>query len=216
MFGARIYHGPDAGAATDSGQAAAVDAEARTPGGVPRPPTRAPAHGTYVLSSITGAGRIEVRTWIRSAAPVAVLLLRTPEPDARPGSAVARDVEVRDQDGAVVARVEKVGPTLRRVRLNTASTSLYLTYTIEGGLDSAKPTVPGRALALVLAMVVTYDGAQDMVRHVVGADDRVLNVACRSGDDAPRACGRPIGDGRWIVDLHGERRGDQLLAQVSR
>ena len=195
----------------------AVDAGAGT-SRVPSPPTRPPGRGAYVLSTVTARGRVEVGTWITSADPVSELYLNTPDPDWQQGPALARRIAVWDVDGTLLARVAKVGTDVRRVALRAASTSLYLSYTIEDGMDEAKPTVTGRALAQVLAMVVTYDGADGVVRHLVTATGRVLNVACvaaaADGEADPHPCGRPTGTGQWTVDLRGVHRRDRLLAQI--
>jgi hypothetical protein len=88
-------------------------------------------------------------------------------------------------------------------------------------MDAVPPTVPGRGLARVLSMVVTYDGIDGVVRHLVTIDGgRVLNVACLAAnagsEGAPRPCGRPAGQGRWTVDLSEGHRADRLLAQTER
>jgi hypothetical protein len=69
-------------------------------------------------------------------------------------------------------------------------------------------------------MVVTYDGIDGVVRHVVTVNGgRVQNLACVAASagsaGAPRPCGRPAGQD-WTVDLHEGHRADRLLAQVAR
>jgi hypothetical protein len=67
-------------------------------------------------------------------------------------------------------------------------------------------------------MDVDYAGAGGVVRRLVTAPGTVLNVAClrpsKDFDATPRPCGKPTGDGDWLVDLSGADRNDRLLAQV--
>ena len=85
-------------------------------------------------------------------------------------------------------------------------------------MDDASQTVRSRTLARVLGMDVDYDGAGGVVRRVVTATGTVLNVAClrptEDFDESPRPCGKPTGDGDWVVDLRGDHRHDRLLAQL--
>jgi hypothetical protein len=206
--------GGDQHLTTGGDRAQAVDAGTGSTGPVPEPPTRPPRRGTYVLSTVTAAGQVQVRTWITGATPVHELTLSTPDPGTGTGSPQARDVVVRGLDGTLMAVVVRVGSKEQRVDLGATTTGLYLTYRIEGGIDGATPTVEGRSLARVLAMEVSYDGADGVVRHLVRAEGQVLNVACLAAYQAPRPCGRSTGDGQWTVDLHEGRQQDQLLAQI--
>jgi hypothetical protein len=211
---------PDGGRdVAGGGHQLAVDAGAQSASPVPQPPTRPPRRGTYVWSQVAPSGEIQVRTWITARTPVEQLYLSTPDPDRTSGPARAVDVVVTNLSGAQLARAANVGAGMRRVRLSAATTGLYLSYTIQAGMDETTPTVAGRKLAQALAMTVTYDGADGVVRHLVtAAPGRVLNVAClheeAHGPAVPRACGRPTGQGQWTVDLHGTQRQDRLLAQV--
>ena len=85
-------------------------------------------------------------------------------------------------------------------------------------MDDASATVQTRTLARVLGMDVDYDGAAGVVRRAGHGPGTVLNVAClRRTDDfdeSPRPCGKPTGDGDWVVDLDGDDRDDRLLASL--
>ena len=185
---------------------------------VPPTPADAPAEGMYVISTVTADGKVEVETWLRVPQPITELDLTTTDPDLLPGSTESLDLIVRAMDGSLVAHRDSVGTNPQLIRLRDPVSDLYFSYTIEGGMDDASSTVPGRTLARVLAMDVDYAGAGGVVRRLVTAPGTVLNVAClrpsTDFDDAPRPCGRPTGDGDWLVDLRGEDRQDRLLAQL--
>ena len=185
---------------------------------VPPPPADAPSEGMYVLSSVTAEGTVEVQTWLHAAAPISELRMTTTDPDLLPGSVESLDLRVRGLDGALLAQRDSVGTNPQRIRLRAAATDLYFSYTIDGAMDDASQTVETRTLARVLGMDVDYDGSGGVVRRVVTATGTVLNVAClRPTDDfdeSPRPCGKPTGDGDWVVDLRGDHWHDRLLAQL--
>jgi hypothetical protein len=191
----------------------------RSRGTVPPMPTDAPSEGMYVVSSVTRGGDVDVETWVRTSQPITQLKMTTTDPDLLPGSVESLDLVVRTMDGTLVAHRDSVGTNHQTIRLREPATDLYFSYTVDGGLDDASSTVPGRRLIRVLAMDVDYEGAASgLVRRLVTASGTVLNVAClrpRSGFQAtPRACGKAHGDGDWMVDLRGPDIGDRLLAQV--
>jgi hypothetical protein len=186
---------------------------------VPPTPADAPTEGMYVTSDVTSDGDVDVRTWVRAPKPITQLRMTTTDPDLLPGSVESLDLVVRTMDGTLLAHRDSVGTNHQTIRLREPATDLYLSYTVDGGMDAATSTVPGRRLARVLAMDVDYEGASGgLVRRLVTAPGTVLNVAClrpRSGFQAtPRACGQAVGDGDWKVDLSGPDRGDRLLAQL--
>lgn len=191
----------------------------RSRGTVPPMPTDAPPDGMYVVSNVTSNGDVDVETWLRAAQPISQLKMTTSDPDLLPGSVESLDLIVRTMDGTLVAHRDSVGTNHQTIRLREPATDLYFSYTVDGGIDEATSTVPGRRLARVLAMDVDYEGASSgLVRRLVTTTGTVLNVAClrpRSGFQAtPRACGKAAGDGDWLVDLRGPDIGDRLLAQV--
>jgi hypothetical protein len=197
--------------------AASSTPKARTT--VPPTPADAPSEGMYVVSNITVDGSVDVETWVHAPQPISQLKMTTSDPDLLPGSVESLDLIVRTMDGKVVAHRDSVGTNHQTIRLRAPATELYFSYTVDGGMDDATSTVPGRRLARVLAMDVDYEGAASgVVRRLVTAPGTVLNVAClrpRSGFQAsPRACGKAVGDGDWQVELSGPDRGDRLLAQV--
>lgn len=196
----------------------AGDEAVRTTRTVPPTPTDVPAEGLYVRSHVTADGTVEVETWLHSATPVSELRLTTTDPDLLPGSVESLDLVVRTLEGRRLAQRDAVGTNPQRVGLREAATELYFSYTVEGGMDDASQTVPGRSLARVLAMDVDYDGAGGVVRRVVTSTGTVLNVAClRPSEDfdaSPRPCGHATDDGGWTVDLRGPDRQDRLLAQL--
>ena len=187
---------------------------------VPPPPADAPKEGMYVLSSVGADGAVEVQTWLRAAAPISELRLTTTDPDLLPGSVESLDLRVNGLDSTLLAQRDSVGTNSQRVRLRADATELYFSYTIEGAMDDASQTVQTRTLARVLGMDVDYDGAVGVVRRMVTATGTVLNVACirptRDFEESPRPCGKPMGDGDWVVDLRGDDRHDRLLAQLER
>jgi hypothetical protein len=211
LLGVRALSGGDDG--TPSSR------EPRSRATVPSAPTDAPAEGMYVVSHVTSGGDVEVQTWLRAPQPISQLRMATTDPDLLPGSVESLDLVVRTMDGKVAAHRDGIGTNHQTIRLREPATDLYFTYVVAGGIDDATATVPGRHLARVLAMDVDYKGASGgAVRRLVTADGTILNVAClrpRSGfQAAPRACGRPVGDGDWLVDLRGPDRRDRLLAQL--
>jgi hypothetical protein len=185
---------------------------------VPPPPADVPDEGLYVLSSVTGDGTVEVQTWLRAATPISELRMTTTDPDLLPGSVESLDLRVHDVDGTLLAHRDSVGTNLQRIRLRAAASDLYLSYTIDGAMDETTQTVQNRTLARVLGMDIDYDGAGGVVRRLVTATGTVLNVAClrptQDFDESPRPCGKPTGDGDWIVDLRGDDWHDRLLAQL--
>jgi hypothetical protein len=191
----------------------------RSRGTVPPTPSEAPSKGMYVVSSINADGEVDVQTWVHAPQPISQLTMTTTDPDLLPGSVESLDLVVRTMDGKVVARRDSIGTNRQTVRLREPAADLYFSYTVDGAMDDASSTVPGRRLARVLGMDVDYEGVSSgLVRRLVTASGTVLNVAClrpRSGfQAAPRACGKPFGDGDWMVDLRGPDVRDRLLAQV--
>jgi hypothetical protein len=191
----------------------------RSRGTVPPTPGEAPSQGMYVVSSINAEGEVDVQTWVHAPQPISQLKMATTDPDLLPGSVESLDLVVRTMDGKVVAHRDSIGTNRQTVRLREPAADLYFSYTVDGAMDDATSTVPGRRLARVLGMDVDYVGASSgLVRRLVTASGTVINVAClrpRSGfQAAPRACGRPFGDGDWMVELRGPDIRDRLLAQV--
>ena len=145
--------------------------------------------------------------------------MTTTDPDLLPGPVESLDLVVRTMDGRLLAHRSSIGTNHQTIGLRAPTQALWFSYSVDGGLDDATSTVPGRTLARVLAMDVAYQGASGgVVRRVVTAPGTVLNVAClrpHSGLQAsPRACGQPTPDGGWVVDLKGRDRRDRLLAQL--
>ena len=192
----------------DTEEPAAEPSSTRAPRDVPPPPADAPDEGMYVLSSVTAEGTVEVQTWLRAAAPISELRMTTTDPDLLPGSVESLDLRVTGLDGTLLAQRDSVGTNPQRIRLRSAATDLYLSYTVDGAMDDASQTVQTRTLARVLGMDVDYDGAGGVVRRLVTATGTVLNVAClRPTDDfdeSPRPCGKPTGNGDWVVNLRGD------------
>jgi hypothetical protein len=173
----------------------------------------------YVVSDVQKNGQVNVQTWLRAPQPITQLRMTTTDPDLLPGSVESLDLVVRTMDGKLLARRTSIGTNHQTIRLRAAAQELWFSYTVDGGLDDATSTVPGRKLARVLGMDVDYEGASaGLVRRLVTAPGTVLNVAClrsRSGFQAsPRACGKPTADGGWVVDLKGRERRDRLLASL--
>jgi len=185
---------------------------------LPPTPADVPAEGLYVVSTITAAGEVNVETWLRVPQPITELDLTTTDPDLLPGSTESLDLIVRTMDGRLLAHRDSVGTNPQTIRLREPASDLYFSYTIDGAMDDASSTVPGRKLARVLAMDVDYAGAGGVVHRLVTSPGTVLNVAClrpsKDFDATPRPCGRPTGDGDWIVDLRGDDWHDRLLAQL--
>jgi hypothetical protein len=181
-------------------------------------PADMPTEGMYVASDVAADGSVEVSTWIRSAQPVEQLSMTTTDPDLLPGSVESLDLVVRTMDGKMLAHRDTVGTNPQTIRLRQAATELYFSYTVDGAMDTASPTVPGRTLARVLAMDVDYAGAAGTVRRLVSSPGTVLNVACldpaQDFDAVPRPCGQATADGDWVVDLTGAQRQDRLLASI--
>jgi len=202
----------------DAEQPVGAPSSERAPNDVPPPPADAPPEGMYVLSSVTADGTVEVQTWLRAAAPISELRMTTTDPDLLPGSVESLDLRVHDVDGTLLAHRDSVGTNPQRIRLRQSATDLYFSYTVDGAMDDASQTVRSRTLARVLGMDVDYDGAGGVVRRVVTATGTVLNVAClrptQDFDESPRPCGKPTGDGDWVVDLRGDHLHDRLLAQL--
>jgi hypothetical protein len=186
---------------------------------LPPTPADAPDEGLYVVSDVTADGDVDVQTWLRAPQPITELELTTTDPDLLPGSAESLDLIVRTMDGKLVAHRDSVGTNHQHIRLREPAADLFFSYTVDGAMDDASSTVAGRTLARVLGMDVDYVGADTgVVRRLVTAPGTVLNVAClrpRSGFQAtPRPCGKPTGEGDWLVELHGAARNDRLLAQL--
>jgi hypothetical protein len=186
---------------------------------VPPAPDRAPREGMYVVSAVQADGHVKVQTWLRAAHPISRLRMTTTDPDLLPGSVESLDLVVRSMDGRLLAHRSSIGTNHQTIRLRAPAQELWFSYTVDGALDDATSTVPGRKLARVLGMDVDYEGASTgLVRRLVTSSGTVLNVAClrpRSGFQAsPRACGKPTADGGWVVDLKGRDRRDRLLASL--
>lgn len=188
----------------------------RTERTVPPVPEGAPAEGMYVQSELTDDGEVRVQTWLRVPQPLEQLQLTTTDPDLLPGSVESLDLVVRTLDGTVLARRDSVGTNPQTIRLRQPAAELYFSYTIDGALDDALASVEGRGLVRVLGMDVDHAGAAGPVVRLVQTPGTVLSVGClRPTEDFtadPRPCGRPSGDGDWLVELEGPDRGDRLLA----
>jgi hypothetical protein len=186
---------------------------------VPPMPDGVPPEGMYVVSDVLADGQVKVQTWVRAPHPITRLRMTTTDPDLLPGSVESLGLVVRTMDGTLLAHRTSIGTNHQTIRLRAPAQELWFSYTVDGGLDDATSTVPGRKLARVLGMDVDYEGASGgVVRRMVTATGTVLNVAClrpRSGFQAsPRACGKPTPDGGWVVDLEGKDRRDRLLASL--
>ena len=188
----------------DDKEPAAAPSSKRTPRDVPPAPADAPSEGMYVLSSVLADGTVEVQTWLRAAAPISELRMTTTDPDLLPGSVESLDVTVHDVDGTLLAHRDSVGTNPQEIRLRASATDLYFSYTVDGAMDDASQTVQNRTLARVLGMDIDYDGSGGVVRRLVTSSGTVMNVACiratQDFDEAPRSCGKPTGDGDWVVE----------------
>jgi hypothetical protein len=182
----------------------------------PRPPVAVAAGTSYVESRVTGSGDLRVRHWIRTRADLFGLELVAPRASGGvPTSARARDVRVV-VDGSVVDGPESVGTTT--VFFTFAGTRrVFVSYRLEGAVTES-PSEPGRGLARVTSLSVTYTPRPtSSTRRVVGAD--VLAMACAApGSDAaavPVPCGAPKGKG-WEVELSGPDVDNRVAAQFDR
>lgn len=168
---------------------------------------------TYVRTELSSSGDLQVVQWIESDAPLFSAVLEPP-----PGTA-ARTTTVEQlrvvADGRLVQSRERASPG-QSVRFRFPGVrSVQIRYRLRGVLQVGL-SPPGRALAPLTALDVTYEPASTrVIRDVVAPE--VLSLACSppGSTDTPRPCGTNLAVDEWTVDLVGPFTRDRVIAAVS-
>ncbi len=175
----------------------------------PQPPVALPSNGSFVQSTVLADGDIKVQEWIRTEG-VFKLTLSAPEL-ATNSKVLASDVKIV-ADGIRLFGRSTVASADRTHYLEGAK-AIYISYLLEGAIERTG-SAPGRALARVTALDVTYDAeGGTSTRRVEGA--HVLSMACyppTSPGTGVRPCGSDE-DGPWQVELGSEKRDDRVMVQ---
>ena len=176
------------------------------PGDGPPATPRALAAGTErIRSELRPDGSIRVAHWLRTTAAVDRLHVEVAD------GLRARDLEVGVPGSSVVSAGSVEGG--RTVRLGSSSNVVYVRYELEGAVARSGST-PGRSLAEVTFVAIEVDQQpRTRVLEVVGGTVRALACLSDARGDAPRPCGRPVGD-HWQVRLSGDEADDEVSAQV--
>lgn len=168
---------------------------------------------TYVQTRILPSGDLVVTQWIESTPLLFGVTLALPR-------VAGAEVMTAEQVRVVADGTNAVGP--KRISLGRQSTyaflgtsSVRIRYRLTGAIELS-PSVPGRALARLTALDVTYEPASAQVTRAVIAPE-VLSLACSSPEQADeiRPCGDRASKGRWTVDLSGPQVDDRVMAALS-
>lgn len=181
------------------------------PAGVGDASTRTRPDVSYVVSEVLPNGSVVVRQRIRAVQPVELLRLVLPLATGAEGvSASQVDVVA---DGVAILGPETITDGFASFSFAPA-TDVRVSYRLTGAVKLSE-SVPGRALAVVTSLDVRYGPRVERETRVVRASE-VLMLACsRSPEETPVPCGEPDGDGRWRVDLTGQRVDDRVVAQLT-
>ncbi|MDQ3155490.1 MAG: hypothetical protein M3Q98_02015 [Actinomycetota bacterium] len=85
-------------------------------------------------------------------------------------------------------------------------------YSVEGAIAQARPSVPGRALALVTPMTIERSAGLESRIEVDGQG--VLNLGCIATGSPMTACGTDTGR-RWVVERSADDPAVDVIAQVN-
>ncbi|CUR60153.1 hypothetical protein NOCA270106 [metagenome] len=175
----------------------------------PPAPVALPDIGSFVQSTVLADGDILVQHWIR-ADGIFTLTLSAPEL-ATTSQVRASDVEIL-ADGTELFGRSSI-ETADRTHYLEGAKAIYVSYLLEGAIERTD-SAPGRALARVTALDVSYDAqGGTSTRRIQGAD--VLSMACyppTSPGTGVRPCGSDE-DGAWQVELDPRNRDDRVMVQ---
>jgi hypothetical protein len=188
-----------------------TDSEEATPPPEGTSPVALAPDTSYLVSRVLPGGEVVVRQWLRSAEPVERLRLVLPQAPGTEGmSAIAVDVVADGRKGVGPASITGDEATYEF----PPATQLRVRYRLTGAL-ALSDSAPGRALALATNLDATYGTPLEGETRVISGP-QVLNLACSpSADEPPVPCGQADSDGRWRVDLVGDRVTDRVMAQLS-
>lgn len=177
----------------------------------------APVHvrpGTsYLRTRILTTGELEVTQWIASTAPVQEVTLRVPDvPGLAPGGLSLSHV-VLAADGLRSTAIPVAGQPAGTWRYRTpVAREVYLRYRLSGAV--ATSTVPGRALAMITALVATTDHPlTSTTEAVVGANVLSLGCSLPTPSAPPTPCG-VTSNGISSVRLYGAQQQSRVTAEV--
>lgn len=167
---------------------------------------------TYVLTEALPSGDLVVTQWISAEQPLDSVLLSPPGLEGTK-RVLADQVRVVADD-EVVEGAELISGQPRRYSFPDAS-NLQITYRLVGAVERSG-SAPGRALARLTALDVSYDPASVHVTRSVIAPG-VLSLACAS-PEVPTVwtpCGVRATDGEWTVELEGPNVSYRVMAQLT-
>jgi hypothetical protein len=167
----------------------------------------------YVRTEVLPSDDLLVTHWIQSAGFVFSVKLGAP--------LAAGTEDVTAEQVRVTANGQDApGPT--QIHSGMASryafvgaTSLEIQYRLTDVVQRSS-SAPGRALARMTALDVTYEPSPHQVTRTVIAPE-VLSLACSSPvRSAPlKPCGVRISGGEWTVELFGPAADDRVIAQLT-
>lgn len=164
-----------------------------------------------VVSTVLPNGDVVVRQRIRAIRPIRLLRLELP-PAAGGEGVSATQVEVVADGNTAFGRSTITDASATYIF--APATDVRIRYRLTGVVQLSE-SAPGRALAVATTLGVRYAPRVARETRVVHAAE-VLMLACgRSPDEPPVPCGEPDGDGRWRVELTGQRVDDRVVAQLT-
>lgn len=171
-----------------------------------------PAGQAFVRTEVLPSGELVVTQWIHSKVPLDGVVL-SPPGTVGTGRVLVDRVRVRAGDSAVAGAEQILGQP-RRYSF-PAATSIQITYHLTGAVERSS-SAPGRALARITSLDVSYEPASELVTRSITADE-VLSLACAGpgGSSTQTPCGARVAQDEWQVELAGDRAADRVIAQVT-
>lgn len=186
---------------------------AGAPSVVTEPPVLLASGETYVRTEALPAGDLLVTQWIESDQLLFNVLMARPQVEGAEGVTAQQVRVVADDRIATGPEQIRSGRPARYSFLG--ATSVQISYRLTGALEFSS-SAPGRALAPLTSLDVTYEPASTAVTRAIVAPE-VLSLACASPGNktSPRPCGAPDSRGTWTVEVVGPFAQDRVIAQLS-
>lgn len=168
---------------------------------------------TYVQTRVLRSGELVVTQWIESSRLLFGVTLDLPRV-AGMEVLTAEQVEVV-ANGRNAVGPERISSGQQFTYAFLGTSSVRIRYRLTGAVELS-PSVPGRALARLTALDVTYEPASAQATRTVNAPE-VLSLACSAPAQAleTRPCGDRVSKGEWTVNLSGQQVDDRVMAQLT-
>lgn len=177
------------------------------------PPEPLAGGEAYVRTEVLPSGDLMVTQWIESSQLLFGVALIPPRVAGTEG-VTAEKVRVV-AGGRIASGKEQIRPGEAQRYSFLGATSVQIRYLLTGAVELSD-SAPGRALARLTALDVSYQPASSRVTRTVIAHE-VLSLACSSAamSTGSGPCGAPRSTGEWTVELDGPRAGDRVIAALT-